>query len=114
MHQAQSCVAMYGTAGSEEQTHLESAHQPLPSPVRTTDREMKDIMRRGSLNSLAHCSLIQAEAAERLGRFPEAARAYQETARLTYGRIYDEEARWFWSPAERAADGLRRVASSKP
>ena len=69
---------------------------------------MVAIMRRGPLNSLAHCSLIEAEAADRLGLLIEARQAYERTRKLSYGRVYDNDAKWFWSPAERATEPQSR------
>ena len=106
--EARRCVQIMGEAGDREQARLESERAAIPSPVRTTNEEMVTIMRRGALNSFAHCSLIEAEAAGRLGRSGEAQQAYERTRRLTYGRVYDSDARWFWSPAERAAETQSR------
>ena len=108
LQESRRCVQIWGTAGNREQARLESERAEIPSPVRTTNEERVTIMRRGSLNSLAQCSLIEAEAAERLGRVEEAQQAYERTRRLTYGRVYDSDAKWFWSPAARAAGAQAR------
>ena len=113
LREARHCVSVFEDAGFREQARLESGHVLLPSPVRTTNEEMVEIMRRGSLNSLAHCSLIQAEPAEQLSRSDEALRSYATTAKLTYGRVYDSDAHWFWSPAARAAEATGKAALSQ-
>src|SRR4051812_7047904 len=68
LREARQCVAINNDRGLREQARLESEHAAMPSAVRTTNEEMKAIMRRGSLNSLAHCSLVEGEAANRLGQ----------------------------------------------
>jgi hypothetical protein len=108
LREARRCVQITGTAGNREQSRLDSERAGIPSPVRTTNEEMVTIMRRGALNSLAQCSLIEAQSADRLGRPGEAQRAYERTRRLSYGRVYDSDTRWFWSPAERATETQNR------
>jgi len=108
LNEARRCIQIMGTAGNRDQARLESERAGIPSPVRTTHEEMVTIMRRGALNSLAQCSLVEAEAAERLGRVGEAQQAYERTLRLSYGRVYDNDAKWFWSPAERVAKAQSR------
>lgn len=100
--EARQCVLTMEDEGFRQQARLEAQHAAPPSPYRTTRDEMVSIMRRGTLNSLAQCSLLEGEAAMHLNNSAAALRAYERTGRLTYGRVYDEEAGWFWSPAERA------------
>jgi hypothetical protein len=116
--EATSCTEWTSSYGAKLQRQLEVERSPMPNEKPGDYMEVSNVMRRGSLNSFAHCSLIAAESAEQLGQPMEAAKWLEATRRLTYARVWDSSSKRFWSPAARAeeqialhaADARRRQA----
>lgn len=97
-----------GSAAVEEET-LARAQMVQPPTGKVAKEQRDGIFVRGVLNDVAASYFIRGRALEQLGRIGEARRAYEEAAKLSYGRTYDPRDESFWSPAEGALGRLRTL-----
>jgi tetratricopeptide (TPR) repeat protein len=109
VQKAEKVLAEFAGNAAIEQEKLENAHAPLPPTGKAPATQREEIYARGLLNDVAASYFITGRALEHLGRIGEAKRAYEEAAKLSYGRTYDPKEDSFWSPAEAALGRLRTL-----
>lgn len=108
------CIGEFKEAAGSLQADLERAGKPLPSGS-VTGAARDAILANGPLNSVATCYFIIGEA-NRLfvrtdpAKFVAARSAYEEAARLGFGRGYNTNG-VFWIPAEKASQRLQALSA---
>jgi tetratricopeptide (TPR) repeat protein len=105
---ARECIDEFEGSADRQQQQLEEADAPAPPTNTFRETEKAETLARGPLNDVATSYYIVGRSAEKLGRLEEAKEAYRNASRYTYGRTWDPKG-WFWSPAEKATDRLRRL-----
>ncbi|MBX3745540.1 MAG: hypothetical protein KF833_09555 [Verrucomicrobiae bacterium] len=111
---AEECIGEFKAAAGALQADLERAGKPLPSGG-VTGAARDAILANGPLNSVATRYFIIGEA-NRLfvrtdpAKFVAARSAYEEAARLGFGRGYNTNG-VFWIPAEKATLRLQAFAT---
>jgi tetratricopeptide (TPR) repeat protein len=102
---ANKCVDPFLKSAQETQAELVKRRAVIGNGVVSGDMKER-IHRNGVLNDVATCLYIIGEAAFQLNNRKGAAAAYGQCSRLTYGRCFDPEGPWFWSPAQVSSDRL--------
>src|ERR1035441_7005147 len=90
---ANQCIDEFRGQATRLQEKLQNAKAELPTGA-VSDDVKKKISENGLLNDVAACYFIQGKAAEKLGRIDDAKKAYTETKKLTYARVWDVQG-WF-------------------
>jgi hypothetical protein len=102
------CVTRFGEAAKRSQAALEEQELYLPIG-KVSEPEKRQIGQYQILHDVATGFLIKGWAEENLGRTNEARIAFAEAKRLTLARCSIPEGDTFWSPADKASEGLARL-----
>jgi len=116
---AKKVIDRYGASARSEESSLNGV--PPPPIGHVSSSVAKQIFENGSLNSVAYSWWIAGRAYEKLGKFCDAAAAYESVAKFSHARTWDPQwwplkgwspYGWFWSPPDdarfRMADVVQR------
>ena len=109
--EARKCIEVFKIEANEQQARLVKTGTPNPPKGGSfSESQSAEIHSRGLLNDVAASYFITGQALEKLGRKGEARKAYLESARYTYARVWDPRG-WFWSPAEASEKRLQKLGN---
>jgi len=102
---ADKCIDEFAPAAKKTQSSLEGEKASVPNG-KVTDEEKAKIFANGPLNDVATCWFIKGRSSEKLKHLDDAKDGYKSTMKYTYGRTWDPDGQFFWSPAETASERL--------
>lgn len=108
VEKAQKCIETFEANATKRQKELEASQARVPNGE-VAEHEKKAVNRNGLLNDVATCYFIKGRALEKMKQRDASVAAYKAAAKFTYGRAWDPEGPWFWSPAEAAAERLEEL-----
>jgi hypothetical protein len=108
------CINEFGPSAINEEINLENNNIPIPPEGTVNETQRNEIIRRGLLNDVATCWFIKGRSLEKDGKTNEAIKAYRETERYKYARVWDPSWGGFWSPAKAANDRRDSLEAEGP
>jgi hypothetical protein len=106
---ANECIDRFQSAADGIQAILEGKNAALPTGVPSIADRQK-IGQYQILHDVATCLLIRAWAEEKRGKTNEAIKAYAKVKKYSFARTSEKAGEPLWSPAELAAQQLRRLS----